>query len=74
MNPDPVCSQRSDPDPVQIGPDPQHCSEGLSKSKERFFFMSSVTGPQEALSIGNNIKKIQFVDTVPSQEWKHMNF
>jgi hypothetical protein len=30
MNPDPnpypnpVCSQRSDPDPVQIGPDPQH--------------------------------------------------
>ncbi len=26
-DPDPVCSQRSvpDPDPVQIGPDPQHC-------------------------------------------------
>ncbi len=23
-NPDPVCSQRSDPDPVRIGPDPQH--------------------------------------------------
>ncbi len=26
-DPDPVCSQRSDPDPVQIGPDPQHCLE-----------------------------------------------
>jgi hypothetical protein len=25
MDPDPVCSQRSDPDPVQISPDPQHC-------------------------------------------------
>jgi hypothetical protein len=29
MNPDldPVCSRRSDPDPVQIGPDPQHWTE-----------------------------------------------
>ncbi len=28
MNPDPVCSQRSGPDPVQIGPDLQHWSRG----------------------------------------------
>jgi hypothetical protein len=28
MNPDPVCSQRSDPDPVQIGLDPQHWVDG----------------------------------------------
>jgi hypothetical protein len=27
MNPDPVCSQMSDPDPVQIGPDPHHCDQ-----------------------------------------------
>jgi hypothetical protein len=35
MNPDPVCSQRSDPDPVQIGPDPQHWwREILEECKE----------------------------------------
>jgi hypothetical protein len=28
LDPDPVCSQRSDPDPVQIGPYPQHCFRG----------------------------------------------
>jgi hypothetical protein len=34
MNPDldPVCSQRSDPDPVQIGPDLQHW--GREKGKK----------------------------------------
>ncbi len=39
MNPDPnpVCSQRSDPDLVQIGPDPQHCLERMEHGRTSSF-------------------------------------
>ncbi len=40
-DPDPVCSQRSDPDPVQIGPDPQHCSYHIRNKKLRILNMTS---------------------------------